>query len=217
LQLLAEVRRCEGSETSRRDAEKFCRWGNAIAAGKDVNTNVVQAVRALIESVARLDYSGDPREDWGQVRKLIRGAGQEEIRRCANNLDYLIAFNRGRIIAGNLAALWREGGTYGRAREALRAALAKEHLNGGVEEVKGIHVMTIHKSKGKQFDAVIIVREGQRVGKAQWQSNMVWRADPPPHWRSRKILRVGITRARIAVLLLEPHYPKCPLLTPHVL
>ena len=147
----------------------------------------------------------------------MRESDQSEIRRIADNLDYLIAFNRGKRIAANLSAMWINEGAYVRAREALDTALVEDQLLADLEDLRGIHVMTIHKSKGKQFDAVIILREGQRLGPRQWRSTLVWRDDVAPYHRSRKILRVGITRAKNRVLMLEPTYPPCPILTPHTL
>lgn len=147
----------------------------------------------------------------------MRESGQIEISRIAADLDYLIAFNRGKRISANLSAMWIAEGAYVRAREALDAALMEDQLLAGMEDLQGIHVMTIHKSKGEQFDAVIIMREGQRLGANQWRSTLVWRDDLAPYHRSRKILRVEITRAKVHVLMLEPFYPPCPILTPHTL
>jgi hypothetical protein len=99
------------------------------------------------------------------------------------------------------------------AREAILNALIEDQLLIDTNDLSGIHVMTIHKSKGKQFDAVIIYREGICLGRNQWQSTLVWREDPFPHARSRKILRVGITRAKHHVLMLEPFSPCWPILS----
>ena len=171
----------------------------------------------MVNGARALNLTGDPGRDWTQVKRLLRESDQAEISRIASDLDYLIAFNRGKRIAANLSAMWMDEGAYVRAREALDIALVEDQLLAGVDDLRGIHVMTIHKSKGKQFDAIIIVREGQRLGANQWQSTLVWRDDPAPYHRSRKILRVGITRAKSRVLMLEPFYPVCPILTPHVL
>jgi ATP-dependent exoDNAse (exonuclease V) beta subunit len=35
-------------------------------------------------------------------------------------------------------------------------ALLQEHFAIGAKDWKGVHVMTIHKSKGKEFDQVIV-------------------------------------------------------------
>lgn len=217
LEMLAAVRRTAGSRAAIQDAAKYLKWAQEILQGKSAKAQLPRAIEALIIGARAIELSGDPGRDWTQIKRLLRASNQVEISRIAGDLDYLIAFNRGKRIAANLSAMWMNEGAYMRAREALDAALVEDQLLSGVDDLRGIHVMTIHKSKGKQFDAVIIVREGQRLGANQWQSTLVWRDDPAPHHRSRKILRVGITRAKSRVLILEPFYPACPILSPHVL
>ncbi|TIO99792.1 MAG: ATP-dependent helicase, partial [Mesorhizobium sp.] len=104
---------------------------------------------------------------------------------------------------------------YTNARKGLEAALAQDAILGGTDDLSGIHVMTIHRSKGKQFDTVILLRRGNAIAAQKWRSSFVWRDDTPPYQRSRKILRVGITRARTQVVMLNPTYPNCPLLSGH--
>jgi len=40
-----------------------------------------------------------------------------------------------------------------RAHDALDAALIEEQILAGIDDLSGIHVMTIHRSKGKQLMA----------------------------------------------------------------
>ena len=80
----------------------------------------------------------------------------------------------------------------------------------------GLQVMNFHKAKGKQFDGVILVREARRTGPAV-ESSFVWRGDPAPYPKSRRVLRVGITRAKVHTLILDPLWPQCPLLKGHKL
>jgi len=58
-------------------------------------------------------------------------------------------------------------------------------------------VMTLHKSKGKEFDGVVIV-EGQ------WGGSFLKEHEAPHFEPSRRLLRVGITRARKLVVLVRP-------------
>ena len=74
--------------------------------------------------------------------------------------------------------------------------------------------MNFHKAKGKQFDGVILVREARRTG-AGVESSFVWRGDAPPYSKSRRVLRVGVTRAKEHALILDPIWPPCPILKGH--
>ncbi|MDP2762067.1 MAG: ATP-dependent helicase [Sideroxyarcus sp.] len=217
LEMLAAIRRVAGSKAAIQEAAKYLKWSLDIVQGKTARAQLPVAIEAIVNGARTLQLTGDPGRDWTQIKRLMRESGQTEISRIVGDLDYLIAFNRGKRISANLSAMWIAEGAYVRAREALDAALVEDQLLAGMEDLRGIHVMTIHKSKGKQFDAVIIVREGQRLGAFEWRSTLVWRDDPAPYNRSRKILRVGITRAKVHVLMLEPFYPPCPILTPHTL
>ncbi|MEF9674442.1 3'-5' exonuclease [Pseudomonas sp. PCH446] len=116
----------------------------------------------------------------------------------------MIAFNRGKRISASLSEMWMTTGAYTTARQGLDNALVQDQLLAGGDDTQGLHVMTIHKSKGKQFDAVILLRESVRQGAQEYRSSLVWRGDEAPYDRSRKILRVGVTRARRYVLMLEP-------------
>ena len=93
-------------------------------------------------------------------------------------------------------------GTYAGARAAFDAALAQDSITELSQETNGIHVMTIHRSKAKQFDGVIVLRRGVPAANRQWRSSFVWRDDAAPYQRSRKILRVAITRAKNMFLFL---------------
>jgi len=64
--------------------------------------------------------------------------------------------------------------------------------------------MTIHKSKGKEFDAAILFDDPN-------SSPLLFTQEAPPHPRCRKLMRVGITRARHHVLML------CDMFTPTAL
>jgi DNA helicase II / ATP-dependent DNA helicase PcrA len=141
-------------------------------------------------------------------------SGDEDLVAAAKNLDYLIAFNRGRHISAALGAAWVRDGKYTNARAALDQALSRDQILGGVDDPPGVQVMTIHKAKGKQFDGVIVLRESRHDGH-RLVSSFVWRGDAPPYRRSRKILRVAATRARVHTLILQHAFPVCPILAGH--
>ncbi|TKK14300.1 ATP-dependent helicase [Pseudomonas fluorescens] len=179
--------------------------------GKQLKINLVKALRGVLVTLSESPFTGDPAYDWLAVKGALRGSGQSELLRVADQLDYLVAFRRGHRISAALAAEWIRDGKYTNARGALDQALAQEQILDGVEAIPGLQIMNIHKAKGKQFDGVIIVREAKRSANGV-RSSFVWRDDDPPYPKSRRLLRVGITRARTHLLLLNPLWPVCPLL-----
>lgn len=216
LEYLANLNRAKGSSSAIGKASTYFRWAESIRNGKKPHTKLAKAVENLIGARMNLWLVGDPKKDWTQIKDLLRRSNHDELSKRARDLNYLVGFNQGKRINRNLLELWINEGSYTRAREALENALVEAQLFSQIDVLNGIHVMTIHKSKGKQFSAVIIFRQGSfRKGSNRRVSSLVWRDDPYPYNRSRQILRVGITRAEAHVLLLDPFFPDCPILTPH--
>lgn len=211
LELLAAANRARGTKGTLILAKKLLLSADEVRLGSSKKrTNLLRALRAIILLLQSHRFSGDPGKDWLFVRYKLRDSGEETLRRVSHDLEYLMAFNRGRRISGNLSAIWSETGTYARARQALDSALAEEQILSGIDDLRGIHVMTMHKSKGKQFDGVVILRETHR-------SPFIWPNDKSPFPKSRKVLRVAITRAKHHVLILNPVFPNCPIISPHAL
>lgn len=213
LEHIADFTRSQGTKKGTNQAEQIHNWIWSISQGKVPKTKMVSAVSDLIQSSAELAFTGVPQKDWLMVRDLIRGNPNSTIQELARDLDYLIAFNRGKRISALLSEIWMNNGAYLGAREALQTAILEDNILAGTEDLTGIHVMTIHRSKGKQFDGIVIFGYPIPVARG-WMSSLLWRDDPFPYHRSRKILRVGLTRAISHVLILHPPYPKCPILEP---
>lgn len=212
LDLLAAAKRANGLAA----AKQWQTWALEARAGKVPRAKFVKAVLAIMGELREQGFAGDPAKDWTRVKAALRAVGNEHLTQAAKNLDYLVAFNRGKRISGGLGAVWTRDGQYTGARQVLDLALAQDQMLGGVDDPPGVQVMTIHKSKGKQFDGVIVAREGRHDGE-QMVSSFVWWRDAPPYYRSRKILRVAITRAKAHVLMLGPIWPICPIIGQHKL
>ncbi len=210
LQLLAAAKRANGLAA----AKQWQLWALAAQAGKVPKAKFVQSLLAVMDDLRGHGFSGDPAKDWTRVKSALRAVGDDHLTEAARNLDYLVAFNRGKRIGGGLGAIWVRDGQYTGARQVLDLALAQDQILGGVDDPPGVQVMTVHKSKGKQFDGVIVVREGRHDGQ-KMVSSFVWWGDKPPYHRSRKILRVAITRARAHTLMLGPIWPPCPIVGQH--
>lgn len=214
IEMIAKARRSTGQ--ARAEVERLLAQAQKIRNGTARKTALATNLRELITELRNVAFSGDPAADWLSVKQALRASGEVHLLRVAAQLDFLVAFQRGHRISAGLAAEWLRDGAYSNARSALDTALAQEQIMDGIEPIDGIQIMNFHKSKGKQFDGVIIVRETRRSA-VGLTSSFVWRGDTSPYPKSRRVLRVGITRAQTHVLLLNPFWPDCPLLAGHAL
>jgi DNA helicase-2/ATP-dependent DNA helicase PcrA len=209
LDLIAELYRARGK------AEKVAQLGrNAADARKGQvrgNAKCPHSLKAILVQLQANPLSGNPGHDWLEVRRMFEASGTMELQWVARLVIYLMGFNRGRRISDALAEAWQRQGRYVGARTLIEAAIAEDQIVGSSGDMTGINVMTMHKSKGKEFDGVIILHLGNSMSPLSPDN------EAPPHLKSRRLLRVGITRAKHHVLMLTDAYSPSPLLAGHSL
>lgn len=210
LELVGASFRAKGNQSAISKWKKTMLYADRCRGGQIPTFNIVNAASALVSAAGNRKYLGDPSRDWQTVKTDMREVGETSFSEIASSLDYLDAFARGRGIRDSLSKLWMQNTTYIGAREELDSALGNEQLFSSGEELRGIHVMNMHKSKGKQFDGVVLYRQ-------QHHSPFVWRGEAPPHAVSRRLLHMAITRAKKHVLILDEAYSKCPIIDDHTL
>jgi len=173
----------------------------ARVAGRLRELAVAECTRIAAESL-RLTLSGDPAQDWLQVRALFLNAACERLRTIADDAKYLRLLHRGAALRTSLGELWRSQASYAGATEAVRAALLQEHFAVALQEPRGIHLMTIHKSKGKEFHEVIIYD-------GAFHRLLVDATDERRVSQERLALRVAVTRAIRRATVLTPETDRC--------
>jgi DNA helicase-2/ATP-dependent DNA helicase PcrA len=200
LSSLAEIQSAKGTVTG---LKKFHSLQKAATIASDGqiprSTKLIKGLLKTFQSVRSGSLTGDPKKDWLQIRRILRNSEVSELKAVDNAVQYLMAFNRGKKISEGLSQTWRENGEYRNARSILEKALSEIQLFSDDTDIRGIHVMTLHKAKGKEFDGVIIFDES-RI------SPLLYGNEKHPYTRCRKLLRVGITRARSHVLLLTDRF-----------
>ncbi|WP_407792337.1 UvrD-helicase domain-containing protein [Pigmentiphaga litoralis] len=166
---------------------------------------IVSEVQRISQLRQQLQLTGDPSGDWLYLRGLLASSTAEALRQVATDARYLRLLHRGSVLRTTLGVLWRTQGGYKGAEAAVRSALMQEHFAAAPKDWRGIHLMTIHKSKGKEFDEVIIY-DGlyQRIAKNP--------QDPNTCAQDLLALRVGITRAIRRTTIVTPKRDYCPFL-----
>jgi DNA helicase-2/ATP-dependent DNA helicase PcrA len=209
LDLIAELYRARGK------TDKVAQLGRNAADARNGQVRGIakcpRSLKAILEHIQANPLSGNPGQDWLEVRRLFEASGTTELRWVARLVIYLMGFNRGRRISDALAEAWQRHGRYEGARALIEAAITEDQIVGSDGDLTGINVMTMHKSKGKEFDGVIILHLGNSMSPLSPDD------EPAPHLKSRRLLRVGISRAKHHVLMLTDAYSPSPLLAGHSL
>ena len=182
-----------GHDTAEVRAARFLKGADRIGQGQPLGRGVC---KTLIDAATALGaLSGDPIADWRLVRSLF--TNHNDLGEVFRQVRMVRLFRATDAMAAALSALWIRRSNYRGAAQSVRRVLDQERLVGAEREPRGCVLMTLHKSKGKEFDGVVIV-EGFRGG-------TLLRPDEAPDYQgSRRLLRVGITRARKLAILVRP-------------
>jgi len=167
---------------------------------------IVDEAGRIARRVHDVDLSGDPWEDWLAMRRMLADSHAPEIQQVAADAMYLRLLHRGATLRARLSELWRANGSYSGAASAVRDALLQEHFSASTRVWRGVHVMTIHKSKGKEFDEVVIY-EGRYQGRIIHSD-----ATEKEVSQARLALRVAVTRAMRLTTILTPVGDPCAFL-----
>jgi DNA helicase-2/ATP-dependent DNA helicase PcrA len=166
----------------------------AIQADSTVRSKAANVIVAAFD--AGIHFGGEPVGDWQVARARLQGA--TELEEIFGKARLLRLFKATDALAWALMDAWNGRDSYVGAAGSVRRVLANETLEAAQMEPVAVTVMNMHKSKGKEFDAVIIA-EGQ------YSAALL---DPTwGHSRSqaaRRLLRVAMTRARHGVIFVRP-------------
>jgi DNA helicase-2/ATP-dependent DNA helicase PcrA len=128
---------------------------NSIAAlqnGTAVRSKAAKILAAAFDT--SIELTGDPVTDWQVARACLRDATDlEEIFKKARLLRLFKATD---ALAWALMDAWNGRDAYTDAVLAVRQVLNNEMLEAAQAEPVAVSLMNMHKSKGKEFDGVII-------------------------------------------------------------
>lgn len=166
----------------------------ALVDGKVMRTKAAKELQALVS--AGVTFGGDPVADWKAAQKIL---GQiEAFEEISRQVRLVWLFRATDLLGQGLADLWMRDSTYRTASILIKRVLDQERLISFEQDPTGCLVMNIHKSKGKEFDGVVLV-EGE------WSAHFFDEArEAPPYIQSRRLLRVAITRAKSRVIIVRP-------------
>lgn len=182
------------SQTAFETARKAADAASKLLADQNFRFQVAKLLLNQRESFAPL--SGNATADWLSARRILEGI--PALNDLTRGAKLVRLFRATDSLAQGLASAWLGSGSYAGASLLVRNILQREQLVSAERDPKGCMLMSMHKSKGKEFDGVILV-EGA------FSSRLFDENEPPPNESSRRLLRVALTRARSLVTLVRPH------------
>ncbi len=140
----------------------------------------------------QIAFTGAPLDDWREARAVVADISPlAEIGDASRMLRLFRATDR---LAGGFQELWLTQGSYAGAASWLKRTVERERLIESERPPRGCILMNMHKSKGKEFDGVVIAEQPYHpliaTGRGEGES--------------RRLLRVAITRARHQVIITRP-------------
>lgn len=193
----------KSSQSGQAAAAGFAGAAQAALAGKALRNKYGKEIAAA--ALIGVELRGDPVADWRAARAVL--AGIPILADVLKQVRLVRLFRVTDALGQGLADMWVGIGTYKGAAVFVKKTLDQERLISAELEPRGCLVMNIHKSKGKEFDGVVLV-EGQ------FKSHFFdEKRDPPPSPHARRLLRVAITRARTRVAIIRPQGAAPPLVT----
>lgn len=167
----------------------------AIREGK----NVASKTARVLQEAAKVPppLSGRSVTDWQVARGALKGSA--ELEEIGTKVRLIRLLNATDAVAWALSDTWNGASGYTGAVDAVRVALATEAVDVQQPNDAPVHLMTMHKSKGKEYDAVVIV-EGRHD-----MPLLHAEAGTKTQEADRRLLRVAITRARHLVVFIRPN------------
>jgi DNA helicase-2/ATP-dependent DNA helicase PcrA len=184
----------KSSKAAAENIRKFEASKEAIALGIEPK---FKSARALLEIFrSGIAMAGDPVGDWKRARTVLEQI--KDLNDLYRDVRMVRLFGARDALATGLASVWLSSGSYADAATLVKKTLDQERLIASDREPRGCILMNIHKSKGKEFDAVVLV-EGTYAARFFDRDREKF-----PFQQSRRLFRVAVTRARSMVTIIRP-------------
>jgi DNA helicase-2/ATP-dependent DNA helicase PcrA len=193
-------------EPTKSAAEAAQKYEAAASKVASEETPRIKAAKELLAAhQSGIQMVGDPVADWKSARRVLQEISA--LGELYREVRLVRLFRATDALASGLSNRWLATGSYEGVSDLVKGILEQEKLIAVERDPRGCILMNIHKSKGKEFDGVVLI-EG--AFKSHFFDE---RKEVSPYERSRRLLRVGLTRARHRVTILRPQGAR-PLVDP---
>jgi DNA helicase II / ATP-dependent DNA helicase PcrA len=176
------------------NARKYDEAATKVAKGEEPR---IKAAKSLVATHrAGLKVIGDPVADWKAARRVLQDI--PALNELFREVRLIRLFRATDALASVLGGRWLASSSYAGASDLVKRMLEQERLVAVERDPQGCILMNMHKAKGKEFDGVVLVEGAFKSGFFDERNEQA------PFERSRRLLRVGLTRARTLVTIVRP-------------
>lgn len=194
LEAVVDYYRTVGGLTAKKKVSVLTNGLKAFLEGTTVRSKTATCLIAAFDSGVR--FEGEPVSDWQLARSQLIGTA--ELTEMFRKVRHLRLLNATDDLAWGLLGAWDGASGYFGAASLVRRILAERILDDSAAKKVRVNLMSMHRSKGKEFDAVVIVEGLYRAQLFADQSDYAVGSS------RRRLIRVALTRARHRVLLVRP-------------
>lgn len=174
---------------------KFCETGEVRGSyRKSLTDSIVRISDDLISH----EFSGTPEKDWSSVAAIVGKSQLKHLDMLLKDAQYVRLLRKGSSLRRTLSELWSDEHNYSGAFAAFESAYKEEYFATKRSKPAGLMLMTLHKSKGKQFSEVIIY-EDRHQSRLLREGSSAWEQEECIY-----TLRVGVTRASDHTTIMTP-------------
>lgn len=207
LRCMADFYLSQNSVDGRAKAQRIGNWIADLARGNwPSRTPLSAALRSVLESIRDTAWEGAPDADIQRTLGIVEKEKNPYLTDVVTWCRIKPPVRPDDAAYAALSAHFRSSGGYHGAGRIFERALMQERLVDRYRPPQGCSVMTMHRCKGREYDAVVIVDGNQP------QHRLIMHDDTAPYDKSRRLLRVAITRARHCVRIITPQDDRCPLI-----
>ena len=201
-----EVCSSQKPHTAQAKALKYDRWIKKVESGNAPNTKLCRELTGMIERAKEISLTGNISLDCRVILRQVLLERAKETWSIVGLLCARLPFQQPDRITEELSSGFASSGTYERLAELLTQSITFQKLKESSTRTPRCTLLTIHKSKGKEFDGMIIYDSFGQRGRLHGSDKS------KNYSESRRLLRVAITRARKCVLIIMASKDPSPLL-----
>jgi len=179
---------------------------NELQLGRKVEEKFLDALIPLLRSIVTMKQSGSILDDMELTLGALERGKLKELKPICSMLSVRFPFEQDVQVVKSLQAAFAQHDYYKGALKMLKKSAAMVRMNGGTHTRSGCTLMTLHKCKGREYDAILIY-DGSKA-----PHQVIGHKDKKPYLSSRRLLQVAVTRARNYVYFLTPKSNPCGLL-----